>query len=354
MSTKGTSIMEALTASIQSGPARLQQDALYQPKHQTSYFFQQNNWQPVAINHRVVSDGIEASEEPNSIRLISWNIDVLVPWAEERMAAALDHLDELVSSTPTKVPVVVFLQEMGVSDITQIKASRWIRERFHITDIDEINWLSPQYGTIALVDLRLMIEKVFRVPWVSKFQRDGLFVDVAMSGMQNLGDPRKVLRLCNTHLESLVADPPVRPRQLQAASIYLHQPEVACALLAGDMNAIQPFDRTLHSDNSLKDTYIELGGQEDSIGGYTWGQQAPQWMRDKFGCSRMDKILFTGSLQPRKFERIGMGVTVDEEHMAPYRQAGEQGWVTDHYGVMGDFEMIDGWSLRCWGNGEGS
>ena len=39
---------------------------------------------------------------------------------------------------------------------------------------------------------------------------------------------------------------------------------------------IEPFDRKLHSDNGLKDAYLELGGKEDSDDGFTWGQQAPK------------------------------------------------------------------------------
>ncbi|KAI8930998.1 hypothetical protein NX059_012009 [Plenodomus lindquistii] len=273
--------------------------------------------------------------------------------AEERMDAALNYLSGLVSSIPFETPIVVFFQEMCLSDIAQIEHAQWIQERFQITDVDSTRWLGSHYGTTALVDRRLTIRQVFRVPWISKFQRDGLFIDVGLSNSGTLGGPARVLRLCNTHLESLVADPPIRPKQLQAASTYLHQPEVACALLAGDLNAIQPFDRTLHTINNLKDTYLELGGQEDKDEGYTWGQQAPQWMREKFGCSRMDKILIAGELRPRKFERIGMGVKVAEEHMEAYREDGEEGWVTDHYGVMGGFELTGGWSLESWGRSKG-
>jgi tyrosyl-DNA phosphodiesterase 2 len=287
---------------------------------------------------------------PELIRLISWNIDILVEFAEERMRAALEYLDILTSSTPVDIPVIVFLQEMGQSDLEQIRNSTWVRQRFNITDITHQNWLSPLYGTTVLVDRRLQIKSVFRIPWISKFDRDGLFVDIALSSLK---EETKVLRLCNTHLESLVADPPVRPLQIAAAAPYLQKPDVACALLAGDLNAIQPFDRSLHTENGLKDTYLELGGKEDSEEGYTWGQQAPQWMKDKFGCSRMDKILFRGDIHPRMFERIGMGVKVAEEVREEVGKEIEGAWVTDHYGVMGDFEFTGGLRLQGWaGNGE--
>jgi tyrosyl-DNA phosphodiesterase 2 len=274
---------------------------------------------------------------------MSWNIDILVGCAEERMRAALQHLDGLVASTPSETPVVVFLQEMGQSDLEQIRNADWVKKRFNITELDHQNWLSPLYGTTVLIDHRLVIESIFRVPWVSKFDRDGLFVDIALA---NTGEDERVLRLCNTHLESLVADPPVRPLQLADASRYLKDTNVAAALLAGDLNAIQPFDRTLHSDNDLRDTYLELGGEEDSDAGYTWGYQVPQWMREKFGCSRMDKILLRSALQPRKFERIGMGVKVAEDAREVVEKDVEDGWVTDHYGVLGDFELTEGLELR--------
>jgi tyrosyl-DNA phosphodiesterase 2 len=160
-----------------------------------------------------------------------------------------------------------------------------------------------------------------------------------------------VLRLCNTHLESLVADPPLRPKQLGTASRYLKETNVPCALLAGDLNAIQPFDRTLHSENDLKDAYLELGGEEDSDDGYTWGYQVSQVKRNMFGCSRMDKILLRGALRTDEFERIGMGVRVTEDMREDVEGQVEGAYVTDHYGVMGDFALIEGWELHCCSSG---
>ncbi|KAF1935387.1 hypothetical protein EJ02DRAFT_131435 [Clathrospora elynae] len=278
------------------------------------------------------------------IRLVSWNIDMQIPFAEERMSAALHYLNQLLSPTPPEVAVVVFLQEMTMSDVQQIRHSPWIKQRLKMTETDTRHWLSP-YGTTTLVDRRLCISSVFRVPWISKFGRDGLFVDIALSHPQIPHVEGKVLRLCNTHLESLVADPPVRPVQLSAASTYLKKPEVACALIAGDLNAIQPFDRALHWENNLQDMYLELGGAEDSDEGYTWGYQSPELMRYRYGCCRMDKILYRGDLQPKKFERIGMGVKVAEEHMKKVTEMGQLEWVTDHYGVMGEFEITEDWML---------
>jgi tyrosyl-DNA phosphodiesterase 2 len=337
--------MQALSAALNSGPAQRLAHGHYKPRPQNFWIVDDDGaWQSTYSSYS--SSGAGSPINPGAIRLISWNIDVLVGHAEERMRAALTYLEEMVASTPSETPVVVFLQEMGRSDLVQIREANWIKSRFNITELDHKNWSAPHYGTTTLVDRRLSITSVFRVPWVTKFDRDGLFVDIAMTNKQSANANKKVLRLCNTHLESLVADPPVRPLQLAAASPYLKESNVAGALLAGDLNAIQPFDRTLHSDNGLKDTYLDLGGQEDSDDGYTWGYQVAQWMKDKFGCSRMDKILFHGAVQPYSFDRIGMGLKVAEEDREKVGSDIERSWVTDHYGVMGDFKLLEEWELQ--------
>jgi tyrosyl-DNA phosphodiesterase 2 len=302
----------------------------------------------------------------SKIRLISWNIDFMAPYATERMAAALQYLDHFTASSTPGTPIVLFLQEMTHLDLKQIREAAWVKQRFNMTDFNSQYWRSSGYGTTTLVDRRLQIQNVFRVPFYSGMNRDGLLVDIALTnapGARPRGGP--VLRLCNTHLESLVADPPFRPIQMaaaaeylsdkdDAATKYLHIPDqVACGLLAGDLNAIQPFDRTLHLDNGLSDTYLELGGEEDSDEGYTWGPQAQRWSRERFGCSRMDKILFRGDLLPLSFERIGVGVKVAGDVLEEVEKGVEGGFVTDHYGVMGDFELTGDLRLVTGNGGQG-
>ena len=41
-----------------------------------------------------------------------------------------------------------------------------------------------------------------------------------------------------------------------------------------------------------------------------------------------------------------MGVKVADDVLKEVEQEIEGGFVTDHYGVMGDFELVGGWSLR--------
>lgn len=318
--------------------------SLYEPKKQDYFTFSQEGiWKPSTSEQRALHT--DHPIDPKLIRLLSWNIDFRIPFGQERMDAALDYLQEQVSSIPAQIPIIIFFQEMVSLDLRQIRDSPWIQQRFHLTDTTPAHWLS-HYGTTTLIDRRLLITDVFRVPWLSNFDRDGLFVDIALTHPNSSSSSTsKVLRLCNVHLESLVADPPIRPTQMAAAAKYLHQPNVACALLAGDCNAIQPFDRTLHSDNNLHDTFLILGGKEDTEDSFTWGQQVPKQVREQFGCSRMDKIMFTGDVMPKTFERIGMGTKVAEGTRERLREAGQDEFVTDHYGVMGEFEVSAGWQL---------
>ena len=251
------------------------------------------------------------------------------------MAAALQHLSTIVTSVPAAQPIVIFLQEMGESDLAQIQAAAWVRDRFYMTDTSGASWGNPLYGSTTLVDRRLGVAAVFRVPFESMFQRDGFFVDVRLAG-----DGERVLRLANVHLESLVADPPLRPAQMRLAARYLREEKVYAGLLAGDCNSIQPFDRTIHSDNGLEDAYLALGGKEDSEDGYTWGPQVPEEMFKKFGPSRMDKVMFCGNVKVKSFQRIGVGVKVDDEQLRKEMiAAGQVDFVTDHYGVMADMEI---------------
>lgn len=52
--------------------------------------------------------------------------------------------------------------------------------------------------------------------------------------------------------------------------------------------------------------------------------------RERFGCSRMDKMVFCGGVRLENLERIGEGVKV------PEGQVGEGMFVTDHLGLVAD------------------
>ncbi|KAI9155675.1 hypothetical protein HJFPF1_08264 [Paramyrothecium foliicola] len=298
-------------------------------------------WEPIQSSPPQSAGGLPA-DGTNTIVLFSWNIDVLLPFAEPRMKAALAHLQVLAEQPllGKNSAVVIFLQECSQSDLATIGQNQWIRDRFYVTDVDDSAWASGAYGTTTLIDRRLEITSSFRVHYsMSQMERDALFVDLIIPAPSG---PGKIVRFCNTHLESFVADPPLRPPQLKLAAKYMHAEGVASAVVAGDFNAIQPLDEFLHSDNGLKDAYLELGGQRGAAEGYTWGQQALPVLRQRFGCSRMDRVYFCGDgLRLLNFERFGADVEVDEAETAARDEllsfGFEKPWITDHLGVKAVF-----------------
>ncbi|KAI0410048.1 hypothetical protein F4802DRAFT_12092 [Xylaria palmicola] len=266
----------------------------------------------------------------------------MLPFAESRMEAALAHLEKLLSqlSSPNTA-VVINLQECIPSDFVTISRQQWVRDRFYMTDLDVASWASDAYGVTTLVDRRLKVVSCFRVHYSKTAQeRDALFVDVVIPAAGSA--VQQHLRLGNSHLESLAPNPPLRPSQVQIISRYMQADDVSGAVTMGDFNAIQPFDKSLHSDNGLKDAYLELGGREDSDEGHTWGQQALRELRERFGGSRMDKAYFCGGgLKLLSFERFGADVEVHEDKKKQKDQllalGFEKAWVTDHLGVKAVF-----------------
>jgi tyrosyl-DNA phosphodiesterase 2 len=108
--------------------------------------------------------------------------------------------------------------------------------------------------------------------------------------------------------------------------------------VAGDCNANQPRDQTEPQNNGFRDAYLELGGTEGDEDGMTWGFQSLNWKR--FGRSRMDKIGFWGEVEVKSLERIGVGVEVEDEGAREQLiEEGELPFVTDHYGLMGHFNI---------------
>ncbi|OTB18028.1 hypothetical protein K445DRAFT_315784 [Daldinia sp. EC12] len=297
--------------------------------------------EPKALGNKDSRNGI------NRLRLYSWNIDFMLPFAKARMDAALEHLHELTSKLPSSTATVIFLQECVEEDLATIGEKEWVRDKFNVTNVDGRNW-QAYYGTTTLIDRRLDITSLFRVHYEkTRMERDALVIETALPSPvvgAGAGASSRTVRLCNSHLESLAVDPPLRPAQVRVLATHMRAPGVHAGLAAGDFNAIQPFDRTLHADHGLKDAYLELGGREDSEEGYTWGQQAATSLRERFGCSRMDKVYFTGTgLRLHSFERFGQDVLASgEEERKGIRELGfEKPWITDHLGVVAEFEVVD-------------
>lgn len=310
-----------------------------EPWHQSYYSFSPGStggWKEVDPTRSTSAPG---GQSLKSLALYSWNIDFMLPFADSRMMRAVDCLATLINQQHGEVATVIYLQECVETDLVLLAAHPWIRATFHLTDLDISSWQSGYYGTVTLIDRRLSVTSCFRVHYAqSRMERDAFFVDIRM-GQNN----ERIIRLCNTHLESLALEPPMRPPQMALAAKYMRHENVHGAAAAGDFNAIQDFDRHLHSDNDLKDAYLELGGKEDSDDGYTWGQQASTKLRNQFGYSRMDKVYFCGGLNLKNFRRFGADIFVEAEDERKHivDLGFDRSWITDHLGVMARFEIAD-------------
>ena len=152
--------------------------------------------------------------------------------------------------------------------------------------------------------------------------RTALFVDI------ELGDPNlksfalkpefcHVLRIANTHLESLPQGQRERPVQLAAIASVLRQRGVRAGLVAGDMNVISPADEHIHVIAELEDACGAKGASQTM---HTWGYQP----RCQFPPGRLDRVFFVpGTLETEEeIEVIGKGVRT---------QWGA--WASDHYGL---------------------
>ncbi|KAK0869537.1 hypothetical protein LTR87_013690 [Friedmanniomyces endolithicus] len=309
---------------------------LDEPYDQPYYRFENGKWEATTpkTEHADPAGTLKPSDK---LALYTWNIDFMLPHPNSRMRAALHHLETLCTPQPPNTHPVIFLQECLATDLTLLASSPWIQQTFHLTDLTPASWASAHYGTTTLLSNRLSASASFRIHYSnSRMQRDVLVLDIPLSATT------KPLRLCNTHLESLPAFPPLRPQQLALCAQHMHNPALHASVLAGDLNAIQSFDQHLPSANGLKDAYLELGGSEDDAeAGHTWGQQASTVLRERFGTSRMDKVLFCGGVVCEGFERFGGGVEVEDQ-----REREEivglgfgKGWITDHLGVKAVFGL---------------
>ncbi|KAF9882763.1 hypothetical protein FE257_005311 [Aspergillus nanangensis] len=326
-------------------------------------------WKPIQPRHHRDNNNNNNNNNNDNItnlRITTWNIDFQTPAKTPRTAAALNYLSQTI---PTAPPSILLLQEMIASDLDLIKQTPWIQTNFNITDLSPTDWQGT-YGTTMLIDKRLPVQRVFRVPYsATRMQRDALFVDIAISATEPSSSPGNtnptanapILRVGTTHLESLLSNPPIRPVQLRLAAGFMHGggraderdevvlPVPHAAILAGDLNAFAPEDLTAPGECGLRDAFLVLGGQDGEEESFTWGQQVPVWMKEQFGCSRMDKVLFCGGLEVKTLRRIGEGETVwidypreasdlgdDDDESS----RGERVWVTDHLGLEADFEVI--------------
>ncbi|PSR92433.1 hypothetical protein BD289DRAFT_428881 [Coniella lustricola] len=146
-----------------------------------------------------------SQNDVTTLHNITWNIDFRAPKSQSRVDAALAHLEALAKQAPKSTAMGIMPQELVQSspldlaqqshnhpvadenflsnDLGQLAASRCVQERSNASDLTTAHW-SCSYNSVTLVARRSKVVGVARLPFVSRFSREALVVDVALLGLR--------------------------------------------------------------------------------------------------------------------------------------------------------------------------
>lgn len=281
----------------------------------------------------------------DSLNIYSWNIDFSTPNNPERTRSGMNYLRSILSSSPLS-PTIILLQEITYEGLEEIFDHAFIQQHFYVTERP-----NKGYFTTTLVSKGVPISGLMRIPFeFSQMGRDVLYVDVLISG-------GGVLRVANTHLESL--EDPRKKRQAQLTQIaeVLRERGVVAGIVGGDMNAITPYDSEYPQfpEIALSDVWdlqrqrVTVDEEDRDAGekGNTWGYQTSP---NRYGIQRLDKFFYTGGLEflpvdtisahgvsgnGRILGMIGVGAKYEYNEETDEVPEGNKdiSWITDHYGL---------------------
>ncbi|KAF8968141.1 Endonuclease/exonuclease/phosphatase [Flammula alnicola] len=285
---------------------------------------------------RTNSDKEQASEDRtpppcSQLRIITWNVDMASPRHEERLHAALRHIEDDVLNCKegqAPVPCCILLQEVRDTIVPFLLKDEWVRRWFVVTPFTKDKWPEgAYYGNITLVSRSLNIAECHILHYgFTSMQRTSLCVKLKLNfpGSQE----KAVIAIVNTHLESLPSGAPARPKQLEMCARFLRLEGVHGGVIAGDMNAIGKEDATIGKDVGLRDSWRK--GEVEM--GKTWGYQGQN--EGGFPCNRLDKVFYLPGMGYKVDEpkRIGLGLKISEE-------TNNAMWVSDHYGLETTLRM---------------
>ena len=270
----------------------------------------------------------------SQVRIITWNVDFVSKYPEERLTACLRHIEEDVlqcKAGEAPEPCCILLQEVSDTVIPHLLRNTWVRKWFTVAPYSSIKWpKDAHYGNITLVSRSLTIAECHILHYgLTGMGRTSLCVKIRL----NYPVPSKetaIICVVNTHLESLPQGAVWRPHQLDRCSRFLKLRGVTGGVVAGDMNTIMPEDEGIEKEVGLRDAW-RRGSAEN---GKTWGYQGQN--EEKFPCGRLDKILYLPwrGYKVDEPRRIGVGVKIKGP------SSGETLWASDHYGLESTLRMM--------------
>lgn len=252
-----------------------------------------------------------------SLQVVTWNVDFMAPDTAGRVACILRHLRDTVLSKQPK-PSCILLQELDDASFVEVLANAWVREHFVVTPPNTKRWCAS-YGVATLVSRNANILGAQMLQFYrTTMGRTALLVDVEMY-VPDSGGERRIVRIANTHLESLPIGQRSRPAQLCAIADLLRGEEVTGGgVVGGDMNMIGPADEDIHVVAGL----VDACGDQSAV---TWGFQPPT----RFPPGRLDRIFYAdGGLVVEPVKVIGKGLKTKRG-----------AWASDHYGLMTTIQL---------------
>jgi len=111
-----------------------------QPVPQPYYTWHDGQWKA----RRSGAGQSASTTQDGFFSIMSWNIDFMRSFTNERMEKALSFLEQYISQISS--PSIIMLNEMLVSDLRLIQGQSWVREKYHLTDVSEDFWESGYYG----------------------------------------------------------------------------------------------------------------------------------------------------------------------------------------------------------------
>ena len=233
-----------------------------------------------------------AGQDPQSLVLVTWNVDSSLPLPTSRISAIISRI---LSLTPAVD--IIFLQEVSRAALSVMLNDVRIRQHWFSSEVDTPNWRGHSFASMTLLSKERFaypkesseiptLGPVWRVKYPSRFGREALCCDIFVpSPSPALGNPNARFRLVNVHLDSLPVHPSCRPRQISIIASILCS--AGRGVVAGDFNPVLPEDETLVQDNGLVDAWVELRSSEP---GFTWGIDGKQ----HFPPNRLDKVATVG------------------------------------------------------------
>ncbi|GJE88659.1 endonuclease/exonuclease/phosphatase family protein [Phanerochaete sordida] len=265
---------------------------------------------------------------PESLQLLTWNIDALGGSTRERVATLLNYIQHHIFECADRgqpAPCCVLLQEVAKDALSAILEHAWVREHFVVAPTKPEHWPGAvPFGNVTLVARTVPVAGAWILEYgCSVMKRHALIVDVRL-GTGTAADGERTVRVANVHLESLALGAPYRPWQLRDTVEALARRDIDAGIVAGDMNAVTVQDAALPAWTGLVDAWK---GAEDG-GENTWGYQPPS---REFLPGRLDKVLYlpNGEFEVDVPERVGVGV----------KTSGGQ-WASDHFGLLTTIRML--------------